>query len=61
MTHIKTSVAVVVGASGGVGSALVAALRAQGRHDAVTPLARAGEPPVDVTDEGAVAAAAAGI
>lgn len=59
--------AVVVGASGGIGRALVAALAAGRAHDTVFALSRSAvsQPgpcvqslPVDVTDEGSVAAAA---
>ncbi|MFH6785029.1 MULTISPECIES: SDR family NAD(P)-dependent oxidoreductase [Methylobacterium] len=60
------SIAVVVGASGGVGRALVAALAAGGAYETVFALSRAGtshpDPvrclPVDVTDEASVAAVA---
>ncbi|AWN53040.1 SDR family NAD(P)-dependent oxidoreductase [Methylobacterium sp. 17Sr1-1] len=60
------SSAVVVGASGGIGGALVAALAASGAHEAVFALSRTPAPqpdpvrsvPVDVTDEESVAAAA---
>ncbi|KMO16882.1 SDR family NAD(P)-dependent oxidoreductase [Methylobacterium platani] len=59
------SSAVVVGASGGVGRALVAALAAEGAYGTVFALSRASAPqpeavrtvPVDVTDETSVAAA----
>ena len=58
--------AVVVGASGGIGRALVAALAARGAHEPVFALSRSGadfpEPVrsyrIDITDEGCVAAAA---
>ncbi|SFU61092.1 NAD(P)-dependent dehydrogenase, short-chain alcohol dehydrogenase family [Methylobacterium sp. 174MFSha1.1] len=60
------SSAVVVGASGGIGGALVAALAACGAHETVFALSRApaSQPdpvrslPVDVTDEESIAAAA---
>ena len=51
-------IAVVAGASGGVGAALVRALRAQGGFDEVGELARTGEPAFDITDEASIAAAA---
>jgi NAD(P)-dependent dehydrogenase (short-subunit alcohol dehydrogenase family) len=63
--------AVVVGASGGLGAALVAALLARGAHATVLALSRGGAGPtdgddarlargrIDVTDEASVAAAAA--
>jgi NAD(P)-dependent dehydrogenase (short-subunit alcohol dehydrogenase family) len=50
--------ALVVGASGGIGTALVAAL--QGRGAEVTGLSRSGDG-LDVTDEGSVAAALGGL
>ncbi len=50
------SVAVVIGAGGGIGAALVDALSARGDH--VHALSRNGTPPVDVTDEASLAAAA---
>lgn len=52
------SIAVVAGASGGVGAALVRALRGQGGYEEVVELARAGEPAFEITDEASVAAAA---
>jgi NAD(P)-dependent dehydrogenase (short-subunit alcohol dehydrogenase family) len=51
--------ALVVGASGAIGGALVDALRADARCGGVTALSRQGVPPVDLTDEDQVAAAAA--
>lgn len=53
--------AVVVGASGGIGGALAAALVARGGHDRVFGLARSGAPPeahIDIIDEASVRAAA---
>lgn len=63
------SSAVVVGASGGVGRALVAALAEGGGYETVFALSRSGAPQpdsvrsmaVDVTDEASVAVAAQGI
>ena len=52
------AIAVVAGASGGVGAALVRALREQGAFDEVVTLARTGEPAFDITDEASIAAAA---
>jgi NAD(P)-dependent dehydrogenase (short-subunit alcohol dehydrogenase family) len=52
------AVAVVSGASGGVGAALAQALRARGGFDEVVALSRTGAPSFDVTDEASVAAAA---
>lgn len=53
--------AVVVGASGGIGAALVAAIEDEGAFDRVHALSRSGAPGVDVTDEASIAAAAARI
>ncbi len=61
-----TTSAVVIGASGGIGRALVDALVARGAHGTVFALSRSGAPApaparagiVDVTDEASVAAAA---
>ncbi len=50
--------AVVLGASGGIGAAVLAALQADGRAGAVIGLSRSADG-FDVTDEAAVAAAAA--
>jgi NAD(P)-dependent dehydrogenase (short-subunit alcohol dehydrogenase family) len=52
------SIAVVAGASGGVGGALVSALRGQGAFEDVVELSRSGAPSFDITDEASVAAAA---
>jgi NAD(P)-dependent dehydrogenase (short-subunit alcohol dehydrogenase family) len=51
------AISLVVGASGGVGAALVSALQARG--ETVWAWSRAGDPPVDITDEASVRAAAA--
>ena len=55
------SSAVVVGASGGIGAALVEAIRDEGAFDEVHAFARSfsGDRHVDVTDEASIAAAAA--
>ena len=50
------SVAVVVGANGGIGAALVAALRARGQD-----VVGLGRPGVDLCDEGSIARAVAGL
>lgn len=55
----ERGVAVVVGATGGIGSALLARLRVAGNHDAVIGLARRGDPPLDLLDEDSIATAAA--
>ncbi len=52
------SIALVAGASGGVGAALVRALREQGGFEEVVVLSRTGSPAFDVADEASVAAAA---
>ncbi|MBK1659971.1 SDR family NAD(P)-dependent oxidoreductase [Paracraurococcus ruber] len=51
--------AVVLGATGGIGAGLLAALEAEGRWRRVLGLSRRGDPPLDITDEASVAAAAA--
>lgn len=50
--------ALVIGASGGIGAALVAALREEGRHP-VIGLSRSSDPPIDLLREESIAAAAA--
>jgi len=50
--------AVVLGATGGIGSALVERLEAARLFDAVVGLSRRSDPPVDVTDEDSIARAA---
>lgn len=52
--------ALVIGASGGIGAALVAALREEGRHP-VIGLSRGSDPPIDLLREESIAAAAAWI
>jgi len=59
MTDIPDLSAVVVGASGGVGAALVAALEASGRFSVVHALSRTTG--LDLEDEASIAAAAADI
>ncbi|MDO9708812.1 SDR family oxidoreductase [Paracraurococcus lichenis] len=51
--------AVVLGATGGIGGALLAALEGEGRWRRVIGLSRRGEPALDITEEASVAAAAA--
>ncbi len=51
-------VAIVVGASGGIGSALLARLTAQLRFGSVLGLGRTSSPRLDLTDEASIAAAA---
>ena len=50
--------AAVIGATGGIGSAFVAALAADPNCAAVTRLARSSEPPLDLEDEASIRAAA---
>lgn len=50
--------AVVIGAGGGIGRALADALVSGRRYDRVHALSRTSVPPVDVTDEASIAAAA---
>lgn len=52
--------AAVIGASGGIGAAMVDLLRADPRFAQVLAFSRRGDPPLDVTDEASIAAAAAG-
>lgn len=51
--------AVVVGARGGLGAALLRGLHADGRHAQVLGLGRASDPPLDLRDEASMARAAA--
>lgn len=51
-------IAIVVGSSGGIGSALHRRLSAQPRFSAVLGLGRTSSPPLDLTDEASIAAAA---
>jgi NAD(P)-dependent dehydrogenase (short-subunit alcohol dehydrogenase family) len=57
--HGDAGSALVLGASGGIGAALVAALEAEGRWRQVIGLSRRSEPAVDITEEASIAAAAA--
>jgi hypothetical protein len=43
-------IALVIGAGGGIGSALVQALEASGRFDRVIGLGRSSDPPLDLRD-----------
>lgn len=54
-------IAVVVGATGGLGAALCERLRRGGRFAEVIALGRSTEPALDVTDEDSIAAAAAAV
>lgn len=53
--------AVVIGASGGIGKALSSELLARPEHDTLVAFARSAEQPIDITDEGSVARAAASL
>ena len=52
----KGTSAVVIGASGGIGAALVEALRDEGTYDVVHALSRSGSDPIDIEDEASIAA-----
>ncbi|WP_349371931.1 SDR family NAD(P)-dependent oxidoreductase [Salinarimonas sp.] len=58
---LSPGAAIVVGASGGIGAALLAALEADGRFRPVIGVSRASDPPLDVADEATIAAFAAGL
>lgn len=58
-TPDSTGIAIVFGASGGIGSALVAALNQNPRYSEVIAFSRSGPHPFDLTDEPSIAAAAA--
>ncbi len=53
----RPGLAVVIGATGGIGAALTAELERRGQHD-VLALGRSSTPPVDLLDEASIAAAA---
>ncbi|WP_235679127.1 SDR family NAD(P)-dependent oxidoreductase [Aquibium microcysteis] len=57
-TSTDKGIAVVVGARGGIGSALVGAAEASGRYRHVLSLSRSSEPALDVENEASVEAAA---
>ncbi|GHA27946.1 SDR family oxidoreductase [Devosia pacifica] len=50
--------AIIIGSSGGIGSALLEALHASARFDAVIGLSRTSEPSIDLAEESTIAAAA---
>ena len=54
-------VAIVIGATGGIGAALVSALRAEGSYRKVLGFSRAGTPRLDITDEASLRDAAASV
>lgn len=53
--------AVIIGASGGIGAALRAAIEDEGTYDVIHALSRSGDTPIDIEDEASIAAAAATI
>jgi NAD(P)-dependent dehydrogenase (short-subunit alcohol dehydrogenase family) len=53
------AIAVVIGSSGGIGSALIRALAQDANYDAVIGLSRGSTPPLELTSEESVATAAA--
>ena len=55
----RSGIAVVFGASGGIGGALLDAIRAAERFDHVVAFSRATSPPADLLDEGSIARAVA--
>jgi NAD(P)-dependent dehydrogenase (short-subunit alcohol dehydrogenase family) len=55
------SLAVVIGATGGIGHGLLHALRAGGSWSTVIGLSRSGDSPIDIIDEASVAAAASAV
>ena len=61
MAMMGESVAVVIGASGGIGAALLSALRADGSYGTVMAFSRSGTPRLDITDEGSVRDVAASL
>lgn len=60
-TSVSNSTAIVFGASGGIGSALVATLSQDPRYAEVIAFSRGGPHPFDLTDEPSIAAAAASV
>jgi len=60
-TPAPNATAIVFGASGGIGSALVAALSQVPRYAEVIAFSRSGPHPFDLTDEPSIAAAAASV
>ncbi|WP_425086784.1 SDR family NAD(P)-dependent oxidoreductase [Stappia sp.] len=54
-------IAVVIGSTGGIGSAIMDALNASGRFGSVIGLSRRSDPPLDLLDEASIEAAAAAV
>ena len=52
------TLAIVIGATGGIGNALMHALRQSGRYDDVIGLSRSGTPPLELTSEASIKASA---
>ena len=55
----ENAIAVVIGATGGIGNALMQALAQDGAYNAVIGLSRSSTPPLELTSETSIAAAAA--
>ena len=58
MTTSSKGNAILIGASGGIGGALVTALISHNGYDQVLPLSRSSAPPLDLLDEASIASAA---
>jgi NAD(P)-dependent dehydrogenase (short-subunit alcohol dehydrogenase family) len=58
---VTVQLAVIVGATGGIGAALLNRLNRDERFDRVLGVSRSGSPALDLTDEGSIAACAAHI
>ena len=56
-SEASRGIALVIGAGGGIGSALVRAMDESGRFDRVFGLGRRSDPPLDLLDEASVSAA----
>ncbi|MGL1835028.1 SDR family oxidoreductase [Rhodocyclaceae bacterium SMB388] len=61
MSSRPPGLAVVIGAGGGIGASVLAQLRASDRYAHVIGLGRFTDPPIELTDEGSIEAAAAWI
>ena len=57
--HNVNAIAVVIGATGGIGNALMQALAQDGAYNAVIGLSRSSTPPLELTSEASIATAAA--